>query len=210
VKKGARMTVNDLVETGVLNPDNFQRVLAQGNYVASSVVATAKEKIAGLVENRASSFLKCLSTGKVLILDPTDGTEIIAKAKDVFNAYIDSDFKNYGCNVSESPSGKTKVHVFEMAKDGTFKNLFGSFGENLDRLCLTQSQIIQFCKKHADWLRTDGYGTLLLFKKDNEYFVADVYRSSCGLSVYVYRFLVGDVWGADFRPRIVWFRNCNE
>jgi len=202
-KKGAKMTVDDLVETGVLNPDNFQKVLAQGGQVASSIVATAKEKIAGLVENMVSGCLKYISAGKVLVLGPTDGKETIAQAGETFPSYIDSDFKGWGLDVSSTPTKKTKVQVYEMVKDGTFAHLFGSFGENVDRLCLTQAQIKQFCMKHADWLRADGYGTFFLFKVNGEYFVADVYVLSGGLYVSVYRFSHDDVWHAESQLRIV-------
>lgn len=49
----------------------------------------------------------------------------------------------------------------------TFAKIFTSFRGDLDKLCLTQHQIKAFCKKHANWLRTNGYATFFLFKVES-------------------------------------------
>jgi hypothetical protein len=76
--------------------------------------------------------------------------------------------------------------------------------DDLNKLVMTQSQIIQFVQKHRKWLRTDGYATFFLFKVGDEFFVADVFFNDDGrLEVYVYRFSDDDVWRAEVRHRIV-------
>jgi hypothetical protein len=58
------------------------------------------------------------------------------------------------------------VEVFEMVKDGTFAQIFGSFGKNLDRLCLREGQIIYFMKNHGKWFGTDKPSAFFLLKEN--------------------------------------------
>lgn len=148
-------------------------------------------------------FLKLISASETLTIDACDGTKILADAKDTF-AYIDSDLKNWGADEKGLATDEAPVEVYEMANDGMFSQLFGSLSSDVQKLCLTQNQIIGFVKKHHDWLRTDGYGTFFLFKSNNHFFVAHVRVPSVGrLFVHVSRFERDDVWYAESRHRFV-------
>jgi hypothetical protein len=108
--------------------------------------------------------------------------------------------------VPDESRPETEVAIYEMIKDGTYAKLFGGFGENLDRLCLTQAQIKVFCRDHHEWLRQEGWATFFLFKVNGELFVAYVIVSADGLYVlrcYADRFSDDSVWSAGNRPRIV-------
>jgi hypothetical protein len=150
-----------------------------------------------------NEILRLLSGDESLIIDECDGTETIAKAKAVFPSGIDGDFKNWGTDKPGTATEATAVDVHELIKNATFANMFTSFGTDLDKLCLTQSQIIQFCKKFPSWLRHDGYATFFLFKVEDQFFVALVGVSSVGLYVLVHRFEDVDVWDAEDRRRLV-------
>jgi len=178
-------SVNTLVLNGKRDPGEVAKVLQK------------------IVDGQQISYLKCISTGKEIILDPTDGTEMIGKAKDVFKAYIDSNFQGWNLNVTSAATNKTKVQVYETVKNGTFAEILSSPGEVLERLCLTQAQILGFCKKHESKLRNNGGGTFFLFKKDNDFFVVDVYRTHSGLNVQVFCLLSNEVWSADRKHRVV-------
>jgi len=151
----------------------------------------------------SNAILRLISGGKSIIIDDCDGSETIANAKDIFKSGIDSDFKNWGTDKPGQATEETAVQVHEMVKDATFAQMFGSLGTDLDKLCLTQHQIKKFCKKHANWLRTDGYGTFFLFKVEDQYFVANVNVRGDGLRVYVGRLESGYVWGAEGLRRVV-------
>jgi len=202
-RKAAQAAIDDLVERGVLTGENFQRILAQGDKVVASVTLTVTQLLVDLAENLVGR-LKLISGSKEIILKPTNGREMIGRAKSIFRGYIDSDFENYGCNVEGKPTTETPVQVYEMIKDGNFAQIFGGFGENLDRLCLSQEQIIDFITYNRDWLRTEGYGTFFLFKVGDEFFVAFVYVDSDGhLNVNVGRLSYDYVWYAECRHRFV-------
>lgn len=202
-RKGAGTALRELAKNGVLNKQNIERVRARGNEVVAAITALVKEKFAEIAENIAG-IVKLISGAETLELDETDGKETIAKAKETFPGWIDPDFKGYGCDVKSEPTKKMQVSVHEMIKDGTFTQIFNGMSDDLNSLCLTQSQIIQFVVLHRKWLRTEGYGTFFLFKVGNEFFVADVYWYDDGrLKVLVNRFSDDGVWRAEYRPRIV-------
>ena len=179
-----------------------QRVLAHGDKLAFELTAFIIAKMTELAE-QIVGYLKLISGDTEIVIGETDGTGMIAGASDVFPGGIDSGFVNYGTNVKGKPTKKTKAQVFEMVKDGNFAQIFGGFGENLDRLCWEQDQIKLFVKDHAKWLRTDGYGTFFLFKVKGEFFVARVYQGGGRLKVGADRLSRGDVWCAEYRRRFV-------
>ncbi|MFA6524567.1 MAG: hypothetical protein WCT38_03615 [Candidatus Paceibacterota bacterium] len=141
--------------------------------------------------------------GKSIIIDDCDGSETLANANEIFKVGIDEDFENYGINNPGNATEKTVVVVHKMVKDATSAQMFGLFGTDLDKLCLTQHQIKNFCKKHSNWLRADGYATLFLFKVRDRFFVADVRVSFDGLRVDVDKFKNGYVWSAENAHRVV-------
>ena len=202
-RKATGTALRELAKNGVLNKQNVEQVRARGNEVVAGVTRIVKEKFAEIAENTAG-IVKLISGAETLELDETDGQATIAQAKNVFLGYIDSDFNGWGCDVQSEPTKKTQVAVHEMIKDGTFVQIFNGMSDDLNSLCLTQSQIIQFVQKHRKWLRTDGCATFFLFKVGAEFFVAGVYCYGVGrLKVYVYRFWHGLVWGAGDRRRVV-------
>ena len=167
-----------------------------------------------------NKFLKLISSGENLVLDPVDGRETLTEAKDVFS-YIDSNFKNWDANEPGQPTAETPVDVYEVVKDGEFASLFGSlFGASPDSInikefiekhrqalrkrCLIQAQIKNFVKKHRKWLRTDGYGTFFLFESNGHFFVAFTYVTSDGkLYVNVFQFEYSYVCYAGRHLRVV-------
>lgn len=202
-RKGGEEVVNELVGNGVLNGDNIQRILGQGDKIAPKVREFVKKLFAELAEN-IRGFVKLVSGSETIELEATDGKQTIAGVPEVFTWGIDGDFKSWGCNVESAPTDKMKVHVHELIKNGTFAQIFGGLSDNLDQLCLTQSQIIQFVQKHKKWLKVDGYGAFFLFKVGEEFFVARVsLRSASEPGASVYRFSDDRVWLAVDRDRIV-------
>jgi len=194
----------DQLETdGEISLDGLQRVLGKGRQLKSKAIGFLKEAIRELAQE-VKPFTKLISGGKQIAIGATDGTETLANAGDVFKGWVDPDFKNWDLDVPSDPTKETKVQVHEMVQDGTFAQIFNGFGTDLNDLCFSQAQIKKFCKEHADWLRTEGYGTFFLFKKGEQFFVAYVYVSSDGLDVHVRRLDYGAyVWDAEYALRVV-------
>lgn len=162
------------------------------------------------VIKKKSDILNLLSGSEKILLSKLDGRAIIAEAEDVFKSWIDSDFEKLGLNKKSKATLETEVGVYEMVKNANFKDIFTSLSDDLNLLCLTQDQIIDFCKKHRSHLRQGGYGTFFLTKKDfkkpateDNLFVVRVRVCSDGLRVVVSLFGRARVWGADCRHRVV-------
>ena len=148
-------------------------------------------------------ILKLLSANEKLTIEALDGQATIADAKDVFKAYIDPDFIDWGFSQPGLATGETSLNVYEMTGEGTFVKIFTEITPDLDKIIMTQAQIIRFCEKYPNWLRQEGLATFFLTKKNNEYFVADVHVFSDGLGVRVYRLEDDRVWHGEARYRVV-------
>ena len=154
--------------------------------------------------------LLLISKGEDLFLDQTDGQETLAGATDVFR-YIDSNFKNWGCDVPGRPTKETPVRVYELATDSSFKEMFGGFELALASLSLTQAQIKQFVMRYPQWLKKGGNGTFFLTQIGSEFFIAAVYMfSDDRFGVRVRRFTLPRVFRAEKRHRLVSGKNRNH
>ncbi len=150
-----------------------------------------------------NAFLKVISGAESLIVEALDGRATIAQAKKIFRSYIDQDFRNWNLDKTGLPSQEARLAVYEIAADATFAQMFGSLSDNLDKLVLSQSQIIQFCENYPNWLHQGEYGTFFLIKEDDKYFVVRVRVRDDGLEVSVSHLEYDNVWDAESRHRIV-------
>jgi hypothetical protein len=147
--------------------------------------------------------LRLISGREQLILSPTDGNDTLARATDVFG-YIDSNFKNWACDVEGQGTEETPVQVYEMVENITLHEMLDGFEVETEHLSLTQGQIKQFVKRYPDWLKKGGNGTFFLFKVGSELFVAAVYFFSDGrLGVRARRFSLDRIFLAKKRHRLV-------
>ena len=97
-------------------------------------------------------YLSLLSGAETLMLDALDGKETLATAEEVFTGGIDGNVKNFGINKPGIATKEQAVDVHELIKDGTFAQMFDSLGTDLNKLCLAQARIKNFCKKHPQRL----------------------------------------------------------
>lgn len=160
--------------------------------------------------NNKNRKLELISHSRGLVVSATDGKETIAKANVVFRGWIDVSVKKNRLNFNGRPTKKTPVEVHELVEDGTFKDIFGCLNRELDDLCLSQSQIVEFVNVNGNrgWIDPEGCGTFFLFKEEGEYFVAHVLHDRTqpfpgilcvGVSSYLWNF----TWFADRGHRIV-------
>lgn len=203
-RKAAEATLNQISEAGHWNSNTFQRVLAGGPKLIARIAEAVKVELTQLATGIVGC-LKLISTGEKITIPVTTGKRTIAKARSLFNGYLDSNFANWGLDVESEAALETMTEVYEMVEDSDFRKIFGGFGLNLDLLCLTQDQIIAWVETHRDWLRTDGCGTFFLFKVVGvEFFVARVGVHSGGyLYVRADRLSNDFVWDAEYGRRIV-------
>lgn len=153
----------------------------------------------------AVGCLKLISAGKRVVIGATKGTETLASADDAFSS-ISPDFKNWGCDKTEQATPEVAVEVYEQIEDADYPKIFGSLGQDLDRLTLTTPQIKSFVVNHAKDYLLEAEWTCFrfLFKAGSEFFIADTRVLSGGdRAVRVTRFLDGSVRHAQYRHRIM-------
>jgi len=168
-----------------------------------NLMALILEPIATNKSSDSSVLNRLSSSGEKIMLEANDGKSKIYGNGKIFKLYIDDDFKNWGLNKNSQTTAETLVDVYEIIKDAKFAEIFTSLNCDLNKLVMTQAQIVRFCEKHPTWLRQDGNATLFLIKENDEYFVVLVFVYAGGLYVRVYRFDFDRVWHAACRLRVV-------
>jgi hypothetical protein len=153
-------------------------------------------------DKKADLVTKILADNENLAIEALDGKEFIYGNKNVFRSGIDDDFKNYGLNKAGVATPETALQVRKLVEDATFAKMFTSLTNDLDKLCLTQEQIIRFCVKYPGQLSRSG-ATFFLLKLNGEYFVASVDVHGDGLYACVNRLENDGVWRAEYRRRFV-------
>ncbi len=150
--------------------------------------------------------LKLISTNEPVFISRTEGAETLASAIDMFD-YMDPNFKAWGCDSVEFPTDEMEVSVYEQIKDADYPEIFGSFGTDLDLLCLTTAQIKSFVLHNAkEYMLDNAEWTCFrfLFSAHGKLFIADVrIHSNNKRDIRVTRFLQGNVRHSIYRHRII-------
>lgn len=124
-----------------------------------------------------------------------------AKLKIFYDVVVDPECRNL--NNEQVFSEKMEVRVYELKQNVTLFQMFTSLSNNLNELCLTQSQIVNFCEKNFEYLRQDGFVTFFLFKENNEFFVAKVNVKFGRQTVFIHRLDYNHVWKSEHALRLV-------
>ncbi|MCF7794873.1 hypothetical protein K9M50_00740 [Patescibacteria group bacterium] len=149
-----------------------------------------------------SFVLKKLFPEKTITIEETNGEKTISESKDVFKSWLDAYFEEWGLNKKQKETEETTVEVLEMVKDADYRTMFSSLSENIDKLCLTQHQIVNFCENHKNCLHPD-WATFFLFKENDNYYVANVFVNMGGLSIFIDYLKNEGIWVASISHRVV-------
>ena len=154
---------------------------------------------------KPASILKLISGHEKITLGTCNGKTTIAQAKKVFNGHIDPAFKDLGLN---KPTKKTKpldVEVYELQRNANIKQMFNELNSNINALCLTQAQIVEFAEKKRYWLCRENHATFFPFEYDDVFFVADAFFSSINTLQITFIQLNGNnfKWKADDHHRLI-------
>jgi len=199
VRKGMEKMMEELTRT--LHASDLQRVLAQGDALAGHLITESKKKMIELA-GQVVGYLRLISSGMEIIIGPTDGQETIAQARGLFKGWIDKYFVEC-IGIKDHPTKETSVQVFEMINSRTFGQIFGGFGENLDRLCFSQGQVVSFARNHSKWFRRYGPGTFFLLKINGDYLVARVFWGTGNLDIVHFPLSYNKFWEVEDTPRVV-------
>lgn len=135
----------------------------------------------------------------------TMGNVTLAQADDTFDGHIDSNFYNWGTDVAGADRPETLVDIYDMKKDGNYRNFLSSLDLTARSPLLTQGQIKEFCRSSRHLLQTAGAPNLFPFEANSELFFAcvGVGRVNESLFLRACRFYYVDAWGAGQSHRLV-------
>lgn len=152
-----------------------------------------------------NEILHLVTTKKPLMIDAVDGTQLIMNDQDVFKLGIDTLFKRCADNNKHScPTLETVVQNYRLTSGANFLQIFKSLSSNLDKLCLSQHQIINFCSNYSNKLCQSKYATFFLFKGNYELLVARLGTFAGELGIRLYKLNDYSIWFAkDYRQIIV-------
>ena len=129
------------------------------------------------------------------IIAPTlSGERIISESQ----LWSDSCFNNWGLNERGKQTPETELLVFRLSGSGKLREIFESFGKNLNQLKLSQDQIISFSQKYLHDLlrREEDASAFFLFENKGKFFFVGICidEANDNLEAYAYKFSDCHVW----------------
>jgi len=160
-----------------INADNIQKIIGNPGVIFKMIEGL----LDGTLEAKLSP-VKLLSAGEIIKLEALDGKDYILKAKETFKSLIRSDFKELELDQSGPATIETRLDLCEVTGNGSGISIFGGISRDLDKIIMTQAQIISFCQKYPNLLNRVS-PTLFLMKKGNTYYIVYVSVYPEGLCV---------------------------
>lgn len=112
-----------------------------------------------------------IRTGKVYYIPPTDGKDNISNSPDMFKLVFLEKEEIRKSNFVSRPTDSINGVVCTLVNDSTIYKMFKSFGDDLNVVCFTQSQILTFLKRYKNELVGTWH---FLFKAKDEYMFMQV------------------------------------
>jgi len=151
----------------------------------------------------SSNILQRIFVRDKFELPATDGWDIIMYSPDVFS-YVSPDFRKEKMDLPSKMTGPTDLQVYSMidGQDWNHQKYFSSLDSNLDRLCLTQHQIIEVCRRYRG-LFSEDVATFMLFKSRRHYYVAGIMLVPSGFWIYADPLESEQVFNGSFNRLLV-------
>lgn len=133
-------------------------------------------------------FLKTVSETEKLVIEALDGKMNFANAQDIVKSEITyPDLESQPAVATE----ETEVTIMALIKSANFEEIFTDITENLDKIVMTQAQIIRFCEKYFSPNSHENDVAFFLIKVDCEYFVVNLsnYEHNFYASTFEFDFL---------------------
>lgn len=202
--------INNAIKEQGADPDKTAKELINGNVLGKAVegylISTKQETETRKKIPLKTTHLKEIFYEEEIFIDSCGGIveSGFAYASKVYPGYLSSNIKDWNLETVQKETKRTKLKAFKMTKSGDYEDLFLSVHKDKKKMCMTQAQIIEFCKKHKEKLRKDGYGTFFLFEEHGNFFVAFVDFLDVGrLELSVFEFASDSVWLAAYQHHLV-------
>jgi len=156
--------------------DKDKQIQKIPEYPVEKITGKSNLLIRGLQElGLLTKILKLISSGDVLKIQALDGSRTIKSSGNIFR-HVFSDFSNLHTSEIAQKTDEIEVLVYEVVKDARVYKMFASLNRNLEQMCLTQNQILEFIDKHKEYkIPLDKHVIYhFLFKANDKVFVNQV------------------------------------
>ncbi len=144
-----------------------------------------------------------LVSDQVLIVPETDGTKTILDARDVFLAGISSNFQEWGCCITGTPTPQVPAEARFLVESATFEEIFDI--ELAGRFWTSTDQITKFVTCNRNWMWDDRGGDkvfpLIIWGK--KFIASAYYRADGRLGAHLLDFVNERVWHSRQRRRFI-------
>lgn len=120
------------------------------------------------------AFLEIMPEKQVVIPVMSDTHSVVTETDIIFMSYLDPEFTSVKLNYPMASSPETAVNHYRNLVDGNYYDYFNSFEIALDKLVLSTNQIISYCDRQRENIRSTHSTYLFLYMRKNEYYVACV------------------------------------
>lgn len=152
--------------------DKDRQIQKVQKYEVEKIVKRDNLLIRGLRElGLLTSTLKLISNGDVIIR-ALDGSRSFKFSDGDLFKFVFFDLADLNTEENAIRSGETELLVYEQVKDCTINQMFISLNRNLDQLCLTQNQILEFIDNYKKYSKNKT--NHFLFKSNDKIFIAQV------------------------------------
>lgn len=152
VRKALEEGVNTLQTSGHLNGVNIDCIQPEDYILWYNARLFVKKTLMQLTGQTCGPFNLFFGPTN-LLLEPTDGTDTIAKAVDLFNGRIDGSFTDGLLVEAKKPTNATTVKVYELDQSMNLSEACNYLGSSFGKLCLEESQILQFVRENIEWYK---------------------------------------------------------
>jgi hypothetical protein len=156
--------------------DKDKQIQKVQKYVVEKIVKRDNLLIRGLRElGLLTSTLKLISSGDVII-GALDGSRFFKFSDGDLFKFVFFDLAGLNTEENAIRSNEAELLVYEQVKDSTINQMFLSLNRNIDELCLTQNQILEFLDNYKKYSmnKTNHF----LFKSNDRVFIAQVCADS--------------------------------
>jgi hypothetical protein len=106
----------------------------------------------GFVLSRGRSEYLCIIPNQSFMLGASDGSVTILREESIFANPVSQVLEPHVSKILNGARAKTWMDVCGVIKRGTFKCIYDSLGVDINKLCLTQAQIVNIADRSDQWL----------------------------------------------------------
>ncbi len=161
-------------------------------YDLNNLLKSLDDIIDGRFENNKSIKPHlALACNESLIIPPVDGKRSIARSVSIFSGGMTGYYKSLYLDLPSQPTTEVSVSIRKITDYDSYMGMFTTICKDINELCLTQHQIVEFCRLHTGWMISNKLitrswqSTCFLFKQNNEFYVANTQLCDDGIYIFL-------------------------